>query len=50
MGEACRKSFWERMVFKTKEEKCNIVADQLKLEGGGQTGLNLSHVAEKMSH
>lgn len=50
MGEAFRKGFWERTVFKTKEEKYNVVADQLKPEGEGQTGLSYSHVAVKMSH
>lgn len=50
MGKALRKGFCERNVFKTKKEKCNIVAVQLKPEGGRQTGLNFSHVAEKMSH
>lgn len=36
-------------MFKTKEEKYKVVADQLKPEGG-QTGLSYSHVAAKMSH
>lgn len=38
MDEAFRKDFWERTVFKTKEEKYNVVADQLKPEEEARQG------------
>lgn len=50
MGEPFSKGFCERTPVKTKEEKYGALADQLKPEGGGQTGLSYSHVAEQMSH
>lgn len=49
-GDPLRKCFCESILVKSKEEKYGAVADQLKPEGGGQTGLSYSHVAEHMSH